>query len=216
MKAKEIERLLTRHVVGELPGFEVKGRLLFRAPIGDLLHFFSFDATSDKNAFSIHVAVLPLYVPADHLHFSFGRQVGGWWDVSEAETPEAVMKRVVAYLQHEGVPFLELVPDAADFADGWILLTDALPENPYVREPAAYSLLLGGRFEEAAEAVRDMYETEAADPDPHWPEVTAARAQRLERILRELDDDPQEAVDLLRMWRLESLANLKLLDFAAD
>lgn len=162
------------------------------------------------------MAVLPLLVPRDHVVLSFASRLGGSWDIAEAETPEAVMKRVVAYIQHQGLPFLELVVSPADFADRPELVTDCPREDPRLREPVAYSLVLTGRFDEASEAVRDLYESECRNTTPRWPDVTAARVERLERVLAELERDPQEAVDLLRTWRLETLANLKLLEYAED
>jgi hypothetical protein len=217
MKARQIERLLKAHVIPELDAFDAKGFLLFQVPIADLLHFFYFSSSGfDKDLFYIDMAVQPLYVPQDDVHFTFGRRLDGTWDIGEGPTPEAVMKRVLAYIQHQGLPFMEQVRAPRDFADSWVLLTNLLPEDPLLREPIAYSLALSGRFEKAIEAVRDLNETEAEDSEPRWPDVTAARVKRLESVLRALEQDPQDAIDLLRMWRLETLANLKLLDYAVD
>jgi hypothetical protein len=217
VRIKQIEQLLKAHVVPELPGFEASERFLFHSPIPDLLHFFYFDASGfDKNVFYIEMGVLPLYVPVDNVHFTYGSRLGGSWDITEAETPEAVMKRVVAYIQHQGLPYLSFVPDPAAFAEDLELLTDLSPEDPLYTEPVAYSLILSGRFDDATEVVRDLHASEKTESDPHWPDVTAARVKRLERVLAALEQDPQEAVDVLRMWRLESLANLKLLEYASD
>jgi len=47
--------------------------LLYRYPLGDLLCGCYFeDSGFDKNSFTVHAFVLPLYVPTDEIRLTFG------------------------------------------------------------------------------------------------------------------------------------------------
>lgn len=76
VKARATEQFATRRLLPSLPGFGANGRLLYRRPLGDLLCGCYFeDSSFDKSSFTVHAFVLPLYVPTDQLHLTFG---SGW------------------------------------------------------------------------------------------------------------------------------------------
>lgn len=76
MKKKEFERMF-KQWLPELPGFAVKGHLLYKEPIGHILRGFCGEGSGfSKTDFTIHVFAQPLYEPEDFLWFSYGKRIG--------------------------------------------------------------------------------------------------------------------------------------------
>src|SRR4051794_12366566 len=78
MKGRQIERLARKHLLPVLPKFAVRGSLVYRQPVGDLLYALSFETSSfTSSRIFVEAFVQPLFVPADCLWFTFGDRLGG-------------------------------------------------------------------------------------------------------------------------------------------
>jgi hypothetical protein len=71
MKKAELSALL-KQIQPELPGFKIKGQLLFIDPINHTLRGVWLDHSMDPRAFYVEVFVQPLFIPAEYIHFGFG------------------------------------------------------------------------------------------------------------------------------------------------
>src|SRR3954454_2733209 len=72
MKGRQIERLARKHLLPVLPKFAVRGSLVYRQPVGDLLYALSFETSSfTSSRIFVEAFVQPLFVPADCLWFTF-------------------------------------------------------------------------------------------------------------------------------------------------
>jgi hypothetical protein len=67
---------LGKSLLPKLPGFAVKGSLMFIPPVECVLRGIHFDGSSfDKRSFSVTTFALPLCVPTNHLYLNFGTRV---------------------------------------------------------------------------------------------------------------------------------------------
>jgi len=118
MKRKELESLL-KELLPNLPGFAVKGALLFQQPIGPILKGVYLDTSINSRKFYAQLFVQPLFVPVEYLTFSFGWRLDNRsWDADAPDTPENLYHRI----RKDGLPFLSRVSKPLDFID---LLNDS-------------------------------------------------------------------------------------------
>lgn len=72
MRKTEFNSLI-KALTKELPGFAVKGSLMFIPPCRHLLRGIYFETSAaDKRSFYVTVFVLPLFVPTDHIYLNLG------------------------------------------------------------------------------------------------------------------------------------------------
>ena len=73
MTGRQCERILKKYVLPILPGFVAKGRLMIRDQFEGILHVYYFDySTWERDIMRPSVCVIPLYIPTDVIHVSFG------------------------------------------------------------------------------------------------------------------------------------------------
>lgn len=94
---------LSNHLLPGLPGFAARKNLIFIVPVGDNLRGLSFQGSADAKWFYFSVFFLPLFVPTDTVHGTFGRRIGkatNW----NSDNPSLVqdLGRVI---QCEAIPF---------------------------------------------------------------------------------------------------------------
>lgn len=78
MKSTEIKRLVTAYLLPSLPGYRVRGSLLYAEPVEALLRGFLFETSgSDRTAFYVWAFVQPLDAPAPDIPLTFGERLGG-------------------------------------------------------------------------------------------------------------------------------------------
>lgn len=118
MKSSVWERLVVRHLLPALPGFASKGKLIFRSPIGSLLHGFALDDSRNPDGGYANVFVQPLFDPVRYVYVSHGYRLGGsshFWDV-DPQNPEPGVRAIRDAIMSEGLPFLQRLDGPAAFA----------------------------------------------------------------------------------------------------
>ena len=202
---------IEKRLLPSLPGFVIKGRLLFIVPLGHTLRGFHVDGSSfDKQSFYVNAFFMPLYVPSEHLHLTFGRRLrgGGGWSTA---TPgfELVLE---AQLQKE-VPFLDGLKTARDVANA--LKPFAERSNPHSHEALAYTLVQAGEIRAAVSAIDTLLGSIEAikrvNPQLTWELAIAARAQL---VRNKLTEDLESATAQLAVWENETIRNLGLENFS--
>jgi hypothetical protein len=205
-----MQRLVQRYLVPSLDGFRVRGSLLFQPPDGYLLRAFKFESSAfSGSTFHVQAFVLPLYVPTEHLYFTFGDRLGRGgvsWDVEKQPEP-AAMAEVLQLIEREGLPLLNGAKEPMDlFA---VCQSLKLPlDDPRIAEALTYARVLGGQHAEALLELDDLLprtaELEARAP---WAREIRLREQVVADALRRA---PAEALAHLKSWRAESCARLKI------
>jgi hypothetical protein len=207
MKVKEFVALEKR-LLPTFPGFAVKGQLMILSPIKHTLIGFHFDGSSfDKDSFYANAFFMPLCIPTDHIHLTFGQRVrnnkGERWNTGDLNF-EAALE---AAMQKEA-PFLRKLRTPRDVAAALKPMTrpnGAGYVNPHCYEAFAYSLLQAGETTTAAEGLDTLIKR--ADPTVKWESEIASRA----RLIRDkLLDSPKIAHEQLALWQNESIRNLKI------
>lgn len=209
MNAREAQRLSRRYLLPHLPGFTVRGRLTYASPLENLLRGFYLERSLDPTAFYLWGGVFPLFIPSEHIYFTYGRRIGYGWNV-DAENEKTVMEEVAVLLRQEGQSFLDELGLPADLAAKAAMITQA-PDDPNVAEVVAYSLLLAGQHKEAAEALERLDSiVRKADGRTHsWVSAIGSRSGQVRDALRR---EPQLALAMLNGWRAQTIAALGLPD----
>jgi len=203
MKKKEFETL-GRRLLPDLPGFAVKGELLFAQPIAQILRGVCFDRSIDTRSFYVEVFVQPLFVPSKHLVFNFGRRLGGGCRSWNADAPD-VIAELSAELRRDALPFLSHVESVLDFVEVAKSFSSA---NPHTPKAIAFALARAGQTSQAVEVLDQLLSQ--LDLNVAWQREIADQAKALKA---KLVTNPIEAQQQLDAWEAETVHNLGLDDF---
>jgi hypothetical protein len=221
MKGRQIERLARKFLLPVLPEFGVRGSLVYRRPVGDLLYALSFDTSSfTSSRIFVEAFVQPLFVPVDGLWFTFGDRLGEtrgdeWWDVDE-ENPDPAFAAIAEVVRRDALPFFsqldgldsfcEVIPRWANASRKKLKSLQSM-DDPVVLEALGYAELLRGRKDEALQLL-----TAAVDSEHENGEYAdAERLANLQHILDHVQRLGLEAGQAqLAEWRAQTIRNLKI------
>ena len=198
MKTKEFVNLEKR-LLQDFPGFAIKGSMMFISPVGHTLRGFCFETSGfDKRAFYLWSFFMPLYVPSEHIHFTFGERIGGnkRWNADQPELGAALRSEMLKEL-----PFLYSLKTAKDVANALEPMTKRT--NPHCHEAFAYTLIRSGKIGAAAEALNRLLKL--IDMTVEWQQKIA---ERVGLIQGKLLKNPEEALKQLDIWESETASNL--------
>jgi hypothetical protein len=193
---------ITTQLSKELPGFVIKGSLMFLPPVKDLLRGIYFEPSATaKRAFYVTVFVLPLYVPTEHLYFNLGKRIGIGWDADSAD----LIPELAAALEREALPFLKGFGSVLDLAEAMPIQNSP---DPYTQQAIAYGFAPMGKIEQALGALDRLLTL--LDVKVPWQHDLAERAESLRSALTE---NPSEAQHRLEAWEADTVKHLGLEDF---
>ena len=203
MKYKEFEAI-SRELLCSLPGFQIKGPLLFRAPIGGILSGICFDRSVNVDIFYVEYFFLPLFMRREYISFSFGdrlRHPSGqeaWERGMDGLIPD--LRRMI---EREVLPFVSRVNTAAD------VVREAEARlhypGPHYLNTLAYALARMGQTKRSLAAFDKLLAE--LDPAVFWQNDLANEARRFKVLL---ETDPDQAQRQLDAWTDESRRNLRL------
>jgi len=205
MKGAWWEKFSHKYLLPELPGFAVKGKLLFRTPVGPLLRAILFDSSAfSRAAFYPQCFVQALFVPLDHLSLTFGERFRGAWHVEGSE-PD-VARKLLKAIREIGLPFLNALDTPSHLAHPqthW-----EASSNPHVQQAIAYALAFEGEQELAIARLTRLRLSMLSHSDrAPWEDALIADLERFSGILSR---DPLAATDALQRWTQETRTKLKL------
>ncbi|MDR3635981.1 MAG: hypothetical protein P4L84_19420 [Isosphaeraceae bacterium] len=203
MKTAQV-RSLGKNLLPQMPGYTHKGLMLYASPLNHVLRGFYFeDSGFDPSAFYVWAFFLPLYIPATHVSFSFGKRLGEGsgkrWNLSDPRLRDELL----ACIQRDGLPFLAGVSHPSDVATAILRL--GVDSDPYRLEAIAYSLTMVDDVPAAQRALERL--TRSLDSGITWQAEMIVRATQLSR---KLGVDPQEARRQLVEWEQATVKNLGL------
>lgn len=207
MKTTEIATFGKR-LLADLPGFTVKGRMLFMLPIGHTLRGIFFDRSVNPRGFYVQVFIQPLFVPAEHVSFNVGWRLGGSSHIWNADAP-GLISELDAALKREAVPFLSGVQSPQDVARAAASLQKS--GDPYVQQAIAYAFARGGDVQQAATALTQLVRALDLKEQYPWQREMQRRAEVLKAELR---DNPSVARQRLESWEVETTKQIGLERFS--
>lgn len=200
MKTHPIKSLY-QSLCRDLPGFEIKGRLLFQSSYAEILKGFCVDDSSHSPAhFYVWAFVQPLYVPAVTIHFNFGQRLGEGagrrWEWEEVDLVSALSVEMLnaktSFLDHVGTP-KALAEYINRFCDD---------TNPNNLEALAYSFLLAGDQTSADAAFERL--SDRIDPGIEWQRASGDRAKAIQAC------NADAAKELLHQWCIDTIRQLRI------
>jgi len=202
---KAIEKRLAAH----LPGFRLKGRLMFLVPVESVLRGFYFEPSGfAKDRFYLEAFFQPLFVPANEITFLFGRRLGDnkRWRSDEPDLESALLSSMKAE-----VPKLLRLNNAETIASALEVFAKMNAVgfvNPHCREAFAYALVKAREIERANQVLGILINS--IDTTVTWQREIESRAIRIREMLLK---QPQDAIEQLAAWEAETARTLGLEEF---
>ncbi len=199
MKVADWSRL-TKAALGDGLGGEWrrKGKLVYRCPIGWVVHGLLGDDTSVRGVFQLWVVRLPLVAPTDGvIGLSWSDQFGGphsTYDVDSDQAVQAIVAAADHVIRHEHAQSV-----SANLVG---------VGNPRSDEVRAYEAVLSGGIKNAVLAFERVLDWE---PRTEWDEALRQRAAEVYEMV--LANSIDEAVERFASWRQD---NLRALDLACE
>lgn len=205
MKTKDFTKIW-KQLLPQLPGFVMEKKVMFQAPVKDLMRGLYFESSADAEWFYISVFFLPLFVPNDSVHGTFGKRIGR--DSNWNGNNPNLLADLTAAIQNEAVPFLD---DVATLTGVVNYLRENIDRgrprvNSHVLEAYAYTLIKSGDYTSASESLAELKGRLAASTIP-WVMEQRNRAQTIEEKLLQ---NPEAALEQLEAWKAETIAKLGL------
>lgn len=195
---------LGKKLLPHLPGYSLKVPMLYATPLNHVLRGFCFEGSGiDSSVFYLWVFYLPLYIPANHVSFNFGKrlgEVGGTrWNLNEP----GLEKELFATIQNNGLPFLAGVKEPIEVVMNIQKLCN--PLGPNELEAIAFSYAMVGDVSAAKWNLTCLIKT--LDKSIPWQ---AEMFDRSTQFSQTLASDPEKAKKQLLNWEHETVINLGL------
>jgi hypothetical protein len=197
VKKKYVEKFANEHLLPSLPGFRVRGNLIYEIPVGNILRAFLFESSGfSATAFYPQVFVQLLYIPLEHLTLTPGKRFLRNWEFVPGDEAR-LGQRLLHEIHGIGVPFI----CAHGSPEGVVRETrknPALEVNPNVRQQLAYSLLMLGRNDEGLNELDNLLKMLNVTSEVQtWERVLHAEVSTLRETLMR---SPAETVKTLNEW----------------
>jgi len=210
MKTKDFLKL-GKQLLPKMPGFVMEKKVMFKSPVGDIMYGISFESSQDAEWFYLWDFFLPLFVPNDSVHGTFGKRIGH--DINWTINNPNLMADLSAAVYNEGLPFFDRISTlrgALDYLNGRI--ESCGPRvNSHVLEAHAYGLIKIGDYSLARKSLTALIQMLKGDPIP-WVIEQRNRALLIEQ---KLEQHPEFALAQLDVWKAETVRNLGLEKYVA-
>lgn len=206
MKKKDFEAIGKR-LLADLPGFAVRGPVVFIAPVRGVLRGLYFEGSDfDKNSFYVNIFILPLFVPTKFMYFLFGDRlrVDGA-DRWKADAPN-MLAQLGATIKQEALPWLSRSKSLIDITR--LAESHPNPKDLHVQQVVAYALARSGNVKQAVDALDRLLGL--LSEEVPWQHEMAERAKVLKS---QLLAEPTAAQRQLDSWEIETVRNLGLEEF---
>lgn len=199
---------LGKQLLPAMPGFAIKGPLMFLPPVDHTLRGLCFESHShEARFFYVQMFFQLLCVPTNHVVFTFGKRLGGGngkrWDADDPSLGAGLTSAI----QKEALPFLAALRTPKDTAAAARLLTGE-SKNPNLHQAIAYALARAGETTAATDELDNLLSLSSSAVA--WERDIASRAQMLRAKLVE---NPADAQQQLETWESETAKNLGLEKF---
>lgn len=198
---------IAKNLLPQFPQLAAERWIIFVSPVQDILCGLSFGGSLDINTFYLHKFILPLYVPTERIHVTFGERLKingneGW------RTDDSRLIENLTDVIHREIPFL----DIASTLTGCLNYLKASVNNGRPRvnshelEALTYTLIKGGDYSTALESLAELERMLEGNTVP-WVVKQRNRAQL---IAGKLLQSPETALAQLEIWKTETIGKLGL------
>ena len=204
MKSTEFARV-GRQLLAKLPGFVVRGPMIFIYPFTYTLRGLYLEGSSfDTRSFYVWTFFLPLVPPQEQVSLNFGKRlrtpVGG--DRWNADAPNLIVDLWEA-VKRDALPFLAGIEKVEDIPKS--VMAFQMPGNPYAQEAIAYAWARSGEWTLATQEFdRLLCSLDLTIP---WQREIAERTQAFNSTLLA---SPSRASCQLDDWEADSRKTLRL------
>ena len=195
MSANQLNRLAHRFAE-QLPGLDVKARLLYVSPVGHTIRGVLLERSSDANLFYVNVFLQPLCIPLQTFALNTGKRIypatGNW----RLDCPD-LLEELSRKLTDDVVPYLSALQSPRDVALAAKALN--LSGDPMVRRTVAYAFARNGDIPQSLRELNGLLshlEEYGQTHDEWFREATLLKSL--------LEDDPRRAATLLLNWEKET------------
>jgi hypothetical protein len=210
MKQREFKKI-AKELLPHFPRFVTDRKLIFMSPIEDLLCGVSFGSSVDPGIFYVSKFFLPLYVPNEGIHETFGERLringdSGWRD----DDPN-LMQNLIQIIHLDAMPFLNNVSTlngATSYLNTRVEITRPRT-NSHTLEALAYTLIKTGDYSSALKSIAELKQMLEGNTVP-W---VIAQFNRVQLIKEKLLRNSGDALQQLEIWKAETIRNLKLEKF---
>jgi len=201
MKTSDFARLQKKLLPHLFPRLIVKGSFCYLPQITDTLKGFYFESSAfSPKHFYVTAFFLPLWIPAEYIHLTFGRRVGvnQRWSSDQLDLENALliaMRRELSILAELDSP-AQLLSALEVFAR---------ESNPHCIEALAYGLFEMGQVDRSQEVLKSLLTL--IDRTVPWQQEIAERATLISSFL---PTGIEEVKRRLTKWRTETISALGL------
>lgn len=175
--------------------------LLLLSPMRGLLRAVHLDASAfSKDDFTVTAFMMPLCVPTDHIHLTFGfriRSIEGGWSMLMPDLVKQMSDKVTA----EAMPFFSSAPSLSRFPE----VARKYFGNPHGPKEAAFALARVGEIRQAVDMIEDYLPR--LDLSSHWQREIEEDSRALRHLLLY---EPALAAAKLKEWEDTTIRNLGL------
>jgi hypothetical protein len=216
MKGTYVKKIWMKYLAKFLgEQYVCQGNLIFKKPLQWFIHglYFESSAYSTDSCYLWAFGSM-VFPPREGLSFHFGDRIGNF-DINPANEL-VVMPRIVSAIRGKGFRIIDqfdrpewLLNKAREIKHDKFAIND--------KERLAYAYLLAGEYKEV-HPLLEVVLIGCLEDIVKFPQATGSRdrKERVELIMRLMDEDPALAVNQLKEWRMVTLKNLKLDKYAAE
>src|SRR3954469_10361943 len=189
-----------------LPGFTIWKSRLVMVPLGHTLRGIAFEPSGfSREEFYVNIFFMPLCVPTEQVHFTFGYRINRkqGWSVGEEDLEihlRAALNKNVEFLTE-----LQTVDDVARSLRPFTQPNERGTVNPHCSEALAYMLLRSGQEKKGRKVIKTALTR--INSSVLWQRDIA---ERLQTILSLLSSGLNDAQSQLVAWEANNISTLGL------
>ena len=197
---------LEKRISKSLPGFGIKGTYMFAVPVGQIVRGINFDRSAyDNVSFSVTAFMMPLFVPAKHFGFTFGKRIrhaggGDRWSIDMLN----LEIELISALKQQALPFLS----KGETLEGFIEFARLGSQTGRTLEGLGYALARAGKTRQAVEVFDRL--VSMLDLNIAWQRELMNQVRTLST---QLGEHPEEVQKQLAQSEEETIENLGLKEF---
>lgn len=170
-------------------------------PIHDVLRGFAFDPSAfNRELFDVTAFFLPLYVPTEGIHLTFGNRLNGPWNLKQQATLLDLVNQMKAASQT--LSKLDDSDKLLDAIQGFCRPNERGYSNPHCLESLAYTLIRSGR---SAAALNVLNKLETTPAPTNWEKEIRERVNEMKFAVSQSEN---KAFNQLQIWLDETLHKL--------